>query len=79
MSLHKFYILTERLHGDHQDKLRIIDHFPSVHKARAGRARILRARFRKPIFDEPTEDPQWRRGQEKDLEIWKKIVDLSRQ
>ena len=67
------YIVTERLHGDEgEGKMALLESFSSKAGAEWYRKEILKRRFSKAIFNEPINDPVWRRQQREGLEIWKK-------
>jgi len=62
------------MHGEEgEGKLALLESFSSHKAARWYRKEILKRRFSKRIFNEPIDDPAWRREQRAGLQIWREV------
>lgn len=73
------YILTEMMDGDYNNHLVIRGSYLKGSEARVERERIIHTRCLRPLFNEfNLEDPKsvekFRKTQEHNLEVWKKVV-----
>jgi len=67
----KMYILTERLRGDYEGKLAILESSKSLKPLQARREEIIDARIESPLFGEKWTKENIKRMKE-GLEIWGK-------
>ncbi len=67
------FIVTERLHGDDEGTLQLLEEFSTKAGAKWFRRQWIRRRIQEPVFPVEVSFERYRRRLYREIEVWRKV------